>query len=467
VIDSRIVGNVLNNTQPAGGIPLSAPVPGEPKIVTDQIPGAVANPGDPPFQAITHGANWDTDADGMPNEWEKAHGLDPLSATGWNLDFDSDGYINLIEYINEVGEFPAPAPIVYVGPANGASARYALITNWKTNDGGVTAGTNWQPSRFDEAQINGGAVAVDAVGQHTGVLKIAANPGDNATLNVTGGWLKVKDNIIIAAAGATAALNLSGGTLRTTTLSKGSGGSLSFTGGKLSADTVNFSLANNGGTLAPGDSIGATETNSVAPNIGQTHVVGDLTLNSGTLQIELASLGSFDKLLVDGIATLGGNLAVSTLGGFVPANGNSWQIITAGGISLNFGSVTAGYTVQQQGNNLMLFFGTPTLAGDYNGDSIVNAGDYTTWRRAMAGGGTLLNETASIGVVDQADYDAWRANFGATNGPGSGAAAAIAAVPEPGIAMLFAWVGVSTFWLQQGRRDRKRRLRVSGTFLQE
>ena len=116
---------------------------------------------------------------------------------------------------------------------------------------------------------------------------------------------------------------------------------------------------------------------------------------------------------------------VSTLGGFTPANGNSWQIITAGGIAGNFSSITAGYTVQQQGNNLVLFFGNPTLAGDYNGDSIVNAGDYVTWRRALATGGTLLNETASPGVVDQADYDAWRVNFGATNTPGSGASSDI------------------------------------------
>ena len=42
----------------------------------------------------------------------------------------------------------------------------------------------------------------------------------------------------------------------------------------------------------------------------------------------------------------------------------------------NFGSITAGYSVQQQGNNLVLFFGTPLLAGDYNGDGVVNAGDY-------------------------------------------------------------------------------------------
>ena len=453
-IDARVVGNVQNNTQPAGGIPALAPVPSELALVT----GAAW-----PTAPTTHAAGWDTDGDGMPNNWETAHGLNPNLATDFKLDADNDKYVNLQEYLDEIGAFPAPAPIVFNGATN---FRYAEITNWKTDDG-ITAGSNWQPSRFDEAQINSGTVAVDAVGQHAGVLKIAANSGNNATLNVTSGWLKVKDEIIVGGVGATAALNLSGGTLRTTTLSKSSGGSFSFTGGKLSADTVNFTLVNNGGTLAPGDSIGATETNSAPTNIGQTHIVGDLTLNSGTLQIELASLSSFDKLFVDGTATLGGSLAVSTLGGFAPANGNSWQIMTAGGISLQFASITAGYTVRQQGNNLMLFFGNPTLAGDYNGDSIVNAGDYVTWRKAMATGGTLLNETASIGIVDQADYDAWRANFGATGGPGSGAAAMPNAIPEPGVRMLLAWVCASAVWFKNRRSARNQGLRIFGTFLQE
>ena len=69
------------------------------------------------------------------------------------------------------------------------------ITNWKTNDGGITAGSNWQPSRFDEVQINGGTVVVDAAGQHAGVLKVGANAGQPATLNITGGWLRVADRI--------------------------------------------------------------------------------------------------------------------------------------------------------------------------------------------------------------------------------------------------------------------------------
>jgi hypothetical protein len=460
-IDTRVVNNVLNNTSPVNGVAATTPDPTEENAVINAT-------------QTNHIAGWDTDGDGMPDTWELAHGLNPNSATDFKLDSDNDGYINLQEYLDEVGAFPAPTPLTYVGAVSGPSARYALITNWKTSDYAtddptsvIYPGSNWQPSRFDEAHINSGTVAVDATGQHAGILKIAANSGNNATLNITSGWLKVEHDVIIAASGTTAALNLSGGTLRTTTLSKGSGGSFSFTGGKLSADTVNFSLVNNGGTLAPGDSIGSTETNSAAPDIGQTHVVGDLTLNSGTLQIELSSLAAFDQLLVDNLATLGGSLAVSTLGGFTPTNGNSWQIITAGSITGSFSSITAGYTVQQQGNKLVLFFGNPTLAGDYNGDGIVNAGDYVTWRRAIATGETVLNETATPGVVDQADYDAWRANFGATNSPGSGSSATLGAVPEPTAGTLFALAGLSTLCAKIHRRGAKTDLRLSGTFLQE
>ncbi|YCM42794.1 hypothetical protein V2O64_15915 [Verrucomicrobiaceae bacterium 227] len=46
----------------------------------------------------------DSDDDGMPDEWEKSHGLDPLSDDGAN-DKDGDGYTNLEEYLNQlVGE---------------------------------------------------------------------------------------------------------------------------------------------------------------------------------------------------------------------------------------------------------------------------------------------------------------------------------------------------------------------------
>jgi len=459
-IDARIVGNVFSNTGPPGGIAAAAPNAAE-------LSALLSAP------TTTRAAGWDSDGDGMPNNWELAHGLNPNSAADFKLDQDGDGYVNLQEYLDEVGAFPAPTPLTYVGAVSGPTARYALITNWKTSDYAtndptpvVFAGSNWQPSRFDRAEIQSGTVVVDAPGQHADVLAIAVNPGNSAALSITSGWIKVERDTLIGGAGASAGLNLTGGTLRTQTLSKASGATFSFTGGKLSADVVNFSLTNNGGTLAPGDSIGATHTNSAPTNIGQTHIVGDLMLASGSLQIELASLASFDKLVIDGTAALGGNLAVSTIGSFTPAAGSSWQIIASGGITGTFSSITPGYTVQQQGNNLLLWFGNPLLAGDYNNDGVVNSGDYVAWRQAIAGNGTLFNETASPGVVDQADYDAWRANFGATAGAGSGALGGAGAIPEPAAAMLAA-IAVGVFSSRrQGRIATKKGLRILGSFLQ-
>ena len=82
------------------------------------------------------------------------------------------------------------------------------------------------------------------------------------------------------------------------------------------------------------------------------------------------------------------------------------------------------------------------LPGDYNNNQVVDAADYVVWRN----GGPLLNEGASSGVVDQADYDFWRARFGIGSGAGAGAGVT-AAVPEPascGLAAL-ALIVVSLF----------------------
>ena len=49
----------------------------------------------------------DTDADGMPDDWEISHGLDPKQAKDGSADRDGDGYTNVEEYINSL------APPVY------------------------------------------------------------------------------------------------------------------------------------------------------------------------------------------------------------------------------------------------------------------------------------------------------------------------------------------------------------------
>ncbi len=44
----------------------------------------------------------DTDHDGMPDEWELRHNLDPLDPKDGRLDADGDGYTNLEQYLNDL-----------------------------------------------------------------------------------------------------------------------------------------------------------------------------------------------------------------------------------------------------------------------------------------------------------------------------------------------------------------------------
>jgi hypothetical protein len=44
----------------------------------------------------------DTDHDGMPDEWEKQHGLDPGNPADGKVDRNDDGYTNLEEYLNRL-----------------------------------------------------------------------------------------------------------------------------------------------------------------------------------------------------------------------------------------------------------------------------------------------------------------------------------------------------------------------------
>ena len=78
-IDTRIVGDVQNGT---GGI-IDSPA---------DVGGWVTMwQGTPPS---------DQDHDGMPDDWETAHGLDPRNAADSAKDRNGDGYTNLEEYLN-------------------------------------------------------------------------------------------------------------------------------------------------------------------------------------------------------------------------------------------------------------------------------------------------------------------------------------------------------------------------------
>jgi serralysin len=76
------------------------------------------------------------------------------------------------------------------------------------------------------------------------------------------------------------------------------------------------------------------------------------------------------------------------------------------------------------------------LPGDFNGDGIVDAADYTVWRDHLgeADESALNGNGNGIDGVDQGDFTLWKDNFGAASG--GGAVVAVTSVPEPASATL-------------------------------
>jgi hypothetical protein len=341
--------------------------------------------------------DWDGDGDGMPGYWEKAHGLDPDAADN-NGDFDSDGYTNLEEYINEIAAWPAPQPLSFDGATNN---RYAQNSNWDID---------WQPSKYDQVQINSGMAIVDAVGQHAGTLLIAPNSGDTGQLSITSGWLKVYDAVIIGGMPTSnGELRLSGGSLSTRLLSKHDESRFQFTGGTLEVEVVGFDLVNNGGTLV------------LRPSLGTTTIHDDFQIVSGALDTELVSSGSFGRIVATGSITLGGELHVRLSDGFVPQFSDQFVIVTGTTVGGEFSNLNSServfvedgsgsFLVTITSNQVMLTQFVEILAGDFNDDGIVDAADYVVWRKNVDTMNSLPNDSIG-GLIGAAHYELWRANY--------------------------------------------------------
>jgi uncharacterized protein YjbI with pentapeptide repeats len=105
----------------------------------------------------------------------------------------------------------------------------------------------------------------------------------------------------------------------------------------------------------------------------------------------------------------------------------------------------------------------PNRPGDYNGDGFVNAADYTVWAnlRGQTGAGLAADGTGPAGIpdglVDQLDYDFWKARYGNSylDGGGSSALAeqsSLPAVPEPSLAALVVALATAALVSTQRRR---------------
>ncbi|MEX2093758.1 MAG: hypothetical protein WD971_13825 [Pirellulales bacterium] len=192
----------------------------------------------------------------------------------------------------------------------------------------------------------------------------------------------------------------------------------------------------NAGVVSPGLSPGLI---SIDGNYVQTA--------TGTLAIDLGGVheGQFDRLEIrHGGGTLAGGLLVSLYGGYLPPVGSSFQILSAdenlfGGFNpalISYPTLPGRqWSLRQRGGTVTLQVLAALLLGDYNGNGIVDAADYTVWRNNLGANITLPNEdpTQTPGWVTVDDYAVWKSHFGESSlGSGAGEVAPDSTgVPEP------------------------------------
>ncbi|MCA9240373.1 MAG: hypothetical protein KDA37_09245, partial [Planctomycetales bacterium] len=185
---------------------------------------------------------------------------------------------------------------------------------------------------------------------------------------------------------------------------------------------------------------------------------------SGSLEIELRGFGTgmYDRLIVEGSAQLAGELAVSLLGDFVPAVGDSFDVLFGfGGLTGRFDSVPStllsdgslvDWGVSYVGSEVtveVLGLSVLGVPGDYNNDGIVNAADYTVLQDHYGEPAGVLPNDPVGGAIGSAQYQTWAANYGRSL-PAN--LSSTQAVPEPGVAvLLLAVFGAASFWGRTGQ----------------
>jgi len=100
------------------------------------------------------------------------------------------------------------------------------------------------------------------------------------------------------------------------------------------------------------------------------------------------------------------------------------------------GMTPAQYSAYRFANLGQIVSNVDNVPGDFNGDGVINAADYSTWRDNLgAPEDGRLNGNGNGGLVDSTDYDLWKTNFQLGVGTSSSGSAA---VPEPSALILLA-----------------------------
>ena len=150
---------------------------------------------------------------------------------------------------------------------------------------------------------------------------------------------------------------------------------------------------------------------------------------------------------VAGAATLSGVLQLVFEPGFTPTANQTVLTATSVDVSggLNLIDPSGLYTLQPSATGLPLSLAAGGPTGDYNGNGVVDAADYTMYRDNLGADSGVLQNNDIPGPIDVSHYSQWKNNFGA------GAAGGASAVPEPGC-LLLVMVGCIAFVVPRRRQ---------------
>jgi hypothetical protein len=224
------------------------------------------------------------------------------------------------------------------------------------------------------------------------------------------------------------------------------GGTLAGSGEIRTGSGVIAGQVENYGTVLPGGTgVGLMEIDGRFSNAGAGKVVFDLTATG------------HDEMIVDGTVALDGTLQILLGSGYQPLVGTEFTLIAGTqGIGGEFDQLLlpGGYEWDVDYNEFDLTISVAalvsTLVGDFNGDNIVDAGDYLVWRNSFGSTTNLAADASGNGAVGAEDYELWKAHYGQSL---SGLIGAATTVPEPATWLLAA--AVATAGVLFGRRRRQ------------
>ncbi len=386
---------------------------------------------------------------------------------------------------------------------NGVTIAYHLADSSNT----IVDGTPASATRLI-AIVSGGPNALLWTGTNngnwdTGINANFTNVGTNASTNFAG-----NDNVTFDDNGANTdpVTIATGGVQPNIVTINNSNVSYSFSGGDIKGSSVGgtgglflkgtgaVTINSNYTAAGPISSSKTTATGTVTIN-GNITAATSLTLNSGTMTLSGANTYSGANTVNGGTLTVSGssatfghgdltvsaghaaiaagvsdaifNSATLTLAGGGTANmADIGYIDLAAGINETIGMLVLGTTIEPAGTYGAMGSGATNifdeyfsgsgiitvagaaLPGDYNHNGVVDAADYVVWRN---GGSPNPNSPA--------DYNTWRANFGATAGGGAGISANTN-VPEPAT-LLPAMIAATLGWCVRRRQWDGSRIRRS------